>query len=114
MRFAVQQNVVTQTLSLKNRDQHKINRQVSYTVRGGILRTARPSMIHDQPLKIKSMPRNKPITQKAASGNCRQIMMPSRNVIMPLTRAQPHPEKRWLIAMIMRKSPPATKNNDQR
>ncbi len=31
------------------------------------------SMTHDQPLKLMSMPANRPITQKADSGKCRQV-----------------------------------------
>jgi hypothetical protein len=67
-------------------------------------------MTQDQPLKINSMPTNVPMTQKADSGNRRQIMMPKAKVIKPLNNVQPLPEYRWLKAKHIRETPRATKN----
>src|SRR5205823_1913162 len=46
----------------------------------GMDRTARPSMTQDMPVKISSIPRNMPMTQKLASGHSRQIIMPRASV----------------------------------
>src|SRR5262249_60003511 len=47
----------------------------------GRCRTARPSITHDQPLKIRSIPTNRPITHKAASGRFCQIITPRMKVM---------------------------------
>ena len=68
-----------------------------------------PSMIQDMPLKIKSMPMNRPMTQKAVSGKCRQMKMPRNKVMKPLIMTQGQPWKYSTAAPTMRMMPPTMK-----
>ena len=53
------------------------------------------SMIQAQPVKIISIPTNRPITHKAALGHCRLINKPSNSVMQPFRSTQPQPWKRY-------------------
>ena len=54
----------------------------------GRLFAASPSMTSAQPLKIMSIPTNRPITQSPDSGHCRQMATPRSRLISPCRSSQ--------------------------
>jgi hypothetical protein len=52
-----------------------------------------PAMTSDQPSKMRSIPTNVPITQRADTGHSAAMIAPSATVTMPLATAQPPPRE---------------------
>ncbi len=65
-------------------------------------RRPRANITQAQPLKIISMPMNRPMTHNAASGNWRLMMMPNSKVTPPLSSTQPQSWNRTGSAETMR------------
>src|SRR5262249_42961105 len=65
--------------------------QISQLLGTGAWRIAKARNTQAQPLKSRSMPTIKPITQAADSGKCRQMYRPKNKLMKPLTRTHGQP-----------------------
>jgi len=71
-------------------------------------RAAKDNITQAVPVKIRSMPMNKPITQSAEEGHCFQISNPKSKVIAPLSSNQCHSGNRQeLLAVPLTSNPNA-------
>src|SRR5262249_47003418 len=71
---------------------------------------SKANAIQAPPLKISSIPTNRPITQSPETGHCARTRMPSTNVIRPLSACQPQSGSETMNGVISWNRPATRKN----